>query len=195
MPRDKQFDPKEALNCAMLLFWEKGYLETSYDDLVQATGVNRYGLYSAFGDKYQLFLKAMDHYSETQIQFQLSPMERPDASTPEIRRFFDLLIHNLETPQRHFGCLIGNSAMEIAEPETALLSRINGHFQRMQFAFKNALQHAQRLGEIPPDKDIHAYADYLVGVAMGYLVYVRGGMPATQVKNFIEVAISHLNES
>jgi TetR/AcrR family transcriptional regulator, transcriptional repressor for nem operon len=195
MPRDKEFDPKEALQCAMMLFWEKGYLETSYDDLVQVTGVNRYGLYSAFGDKYQFFLKTIDHYSETQILFQLGPMEQPEASTPEIQRFFNLLIGNLETPQRHFGCLIGNSAVEIAEPHAALLSRIKGHFERMKTAFENALQNAQRLGEIPASRDIHAGADFLVGVAMGYLVYVRAGMSPNQVKHFIEVALTHLSQS
>lgn len=193
MPRDKEFDPKDALNCAMMLFWEKGYQETSYNDLVQATGVNRYGLYSAFGDKYQLFLKAMDHYSETQIQFQLSPMETPAASIPEIRRFFDLLIRNLESPQERFGCLIGNSAVEIPEPGEALLNRINAHFKRMHTAFRNALQHARQRGELKTDIDPDAYADYLIGIAMGYLVYVRAGMAPSQVKHFIEIAISDLN--
>lgn len=195
MPRDKEFDPKEALNCAMLLFWEKGYQETSYDDLVQATGVSRYGLYSAFGDKYQFFLKAMDHYSQTQIHFQLSPMEQPEASLPEIRRFFDLLISNLDTTQAHFGCLIGNSAVEIAEPDEALLMRINAHFKRMHAAFRNALQQAQRLGEVQHEVDPDTWADYLIGIAMGYLMYVRSGMHPSQVKHFIEVAVSHLNKS
>ena len=195
LPRDKEFKPQEALHSAMLLFWEKGYLETSYDDLVRATGVSRYGLYSAFGDKYQLFLKAMDHYSETNIQFLLGPLEQPDASISQIRRYFNLLLRNLDTPQGHFGCLIGNSAVEIVEPEEALGRRINGHFERMQTAFKNALQHAQRRGEVAAEMDIHACADYLVGITMGYLVYVRAGMQRDQVKRFIEVALSYLSYS
>jgi AcrR family transcriptional regulator len=192
MSRDKEFDPKEALSAAMLLFWEKGYLETSYDDLVQATGVSRYGLYSAFGDKHQLFLKAIDHYSETKIQFLLGPMEQPEASVSEIRRYFELLIDQLNTPQCYFGCLIGNSAVEMAEPDEALQGRINSHFKRLQAAFRNALQHAQQLGEVAASMDIHVYADYLVGVAMGYLVYVRTRMPSDQVKHYIDVALTRI---
>jgi TetR/AcrR family transcriptional repressor of nem operon len=195
LPRDKEFDPNEALHAAMLLFWEKGYLETSYNDLVRTTGVNRYGLYSAFGDKYQFFLKAMDHYSATHIQFLLGPMEQPDAGLPEIQRYFDLLVGTLATPQGHFGCLIGNSTVEIAEPEEALLSRITEHFERMRSAFLNALQHAQAGGELAAVVNVEARADYLVGVAMGYLVYVRTNLSPEGVKHFIDVALSHITQT
>lgn len=193
MPRAKEFDPQEALHQAMILFWEKGYTETSYEDLVEVTGVSRYGLYSAFGDKYQLFLKAMDHYSTTSIEFMLGPMEQSAAAMPEIRRYFDILLSSLGTPQEHFGCLIGNSSVEIVEPEEALLTRINHHFARMRAAFHNALRNAQQRGEISVDLDTGDYSDYLVGVAMGYLVCVRGGVESSHVRGFIQVALSQLN--
>jgi TetR/AcrR family transcriptional repressor of nem operon len=192
MPRSKEFDPQAALHHAMLVFWEKGYTETSYDDLVQATGVNRYGLYSAFGDKYEFFLKAMDYYANANITFMLGPMEQPGASLSEIRRYFSMLLSSLGTPQEHFGCLIGNSSVEIAAPEEALSMRINNHFARMRSAFTNAIQHAQECGEISSSLDVDAYADYLVGVAMGYIVYVRSGMQAEHVKRFIEAALTRL---
>jgi TetR/AcrR family transcriptional repressor of nem operon len=193
MPRSKEFDPQGVLNRAMMVFWEKGFTETSYEDLVHSTGVNRYGLYSAFGDKHEFFLKAMDHYANTNISFMLGPMERSDASTPEIHRYFAMLLNSLGTAQEHFGCLIGNSAVEIAAPDEALVERINNHFARMRAAFRNALQHARESGEISADVDVDSYADYLVGVAMGYVVCVRGGMKTERVKNFIEIALTQLN--
>lgn len=193
MPRSKEFDPQVALHQAMMVFWEKGFTETSYEDLVQATGVNRYGLYSAFGDKQAFFLQAMDHYANTTITFLLGPMEQADASTPEIHRYFAMLLHRLGTPQEHFGCLIGNSAVEIAAPDEGLVTRMNHHFERMRAAFRNALQGAQGRGKLSVDLEVDTYADYLVGVAMGYVVCVRGGMEAEQVKRFIKVALTHLN--
>jgi len=193
MPRSKEFDPQAALHRAMLVFWEKGFTATSYEDLVQATGVNRYGLYSAFGDKQECFLTAMDHYANTVITFLLGPMEHADASIAEIRRYFAMLLNCLGTPQEHFGCLIGNSAVEIAAPDEALVARIDTHFARMRAAFRNALRGAQARGEIAGDRDVEAFADYLVGVAMGYVVCVRGGMEAEQVKRFIAVALTQLH--
>ncbi|GHO90235.1 TetR family transcriptional regulator [Reticulibacter mediterranei] len=193
MPRNKEFDPQAALDRAMMVFWEKGFTETSYEDLVQATGVNRYGLYSTFGDKQEFFLKTIDHYANTTITVMLGPMERSDASTPAISQYFAMLLNRLGTPQEHLGCLIGNSAVEIAAPTEALVTRMNHHFERMRAAFRNALRGAQERGKISVDLDVEMYADYLVGVAMGYVVCVRGGMKAEQVKRFIEVALIQLN--
>jgi TetR/AcrR family transcriptional repressor of nem operon len=104
-----------------------------------------------------------------------------------------VLLNSLGTPQEHFGCLIGNSAVEIAAPEEALITRINNHFARMRAAFRNALQGAQERGEVSADLDIDTYADYLVGVALGYVVCVRGSMGAEHVKRFIETALTQLN--
>jgi TetR/AcrR family transcriptional regulator, transcriptional repressor for nem operon len=39
MVRPRQFDPDEVLDQSMHAFWERGYHETSVDDLVTATGV------------------------------------------------------------------------------------------------------------------------------------------------------------
>ena len=43
MARTREFDPEEALDKAVQLFWRKGYFDTSMDDLVKETGVSRYG--------------------------------------------------------------------------------------------------------------------------------------------------------
>ena len=39
LPVDPQFDPEEVLERSMHAFWERGYRDTSVDDLVNATGV------------------------------------------------------------------------------------------------------------------------------------------------------------
>ena len=49
MVRTRTFDPSTALSQAVALFSSKGYSETSMEDIVQATGVSRYGLYGTFG--------------------------------------------------------------------------------------------------------------------------------------------------
>lgn len=46
----------------MAIFWEKGFADTSLQDLEKATGVNRSGLYSEFRDKEDLFLEALRYY-------------------------------------------------------------------------------------------------------------------------------------
>ena len=60
--RPLSFDREAALEKAMLAFWESGYETTSISDLTAAMGVTAPSIYTAFGDKKQLFLEAMRRY-------------------------------------------------------------------------------------------------------------------------------------
>ena len=58
------FDVDQALDFALKVFWRKGYEGTSLHDLTEAMGINRPSLYAAFGNKEELFRKALDRYAE-----------------------------------------------------------------------------------------------------------------------------------
>ena len=50
---------------AVQLFWEKGYEQTSINDLTKAMGIAAPSLYAAFGDKRSLFDEAVARYLAT----------------------------------------------------------------------------------------------------------------------------------
>src|SRR5436190_7853112 len=60
--RPRSFDAEKALECALEVFWRKGYEGTSLPDLTRAMRINRPSLYAAFGNKEALFRKALDRY-------------------------------------------------------------------------------------------------------------------------------------
>ncbi len=64
MGRPREFDIDEALDCALHVFWSKGYEGTSIAELTEAMGITRPSLYAAFGNKEELFRKALDKYVE-----------------------------------------------------------------------------------------------------------------------------------
>src|ERR1700722_11842486 len=66
MGRPKNFSREDVLEKAMPVFWKQGFAGTSLQDLEQATGVNKSGLYSEFRDKEDLFLACLRHYLERQ---------------------------------------------------------------------------------------------------------------------------------
>jgi AcrR family transcriptional regulator len=66
MGRPKNFSREEVLKKAMPVFWTHGFAETTLQDLEQATGVNKSGLYTEFRDKEDLFLACLRHYLESQ---------------------------------------------------------------------------------------------------------------------------------
>lgn len=65
--RKKLFDEKTALNAAMNVFWQKGYVGASLTDLTTRMGINKPSMYSAFGNKEALFIKATQCYIETKL--------------------------------------------------------------------------------------------------------------------------------
>jgi len=65
MGRPKGFSRVDVLEKAMPVFWKQGFAGTSLQDLEQATGVNKSGLYTEFRDKEDLFLECLRHYLES----------------------------------------------------------------------------------------------------------------------------------
>src|ERR1700756_6067667 len=62
MGRPKGFSREEVLEKAMPVFWKHGFADTSVQELEQATGVNKSGLYSEFKGKEDLFVQSLRYY-------------------------------------------------------------------------------------------------------------------------------------
>lgn len=59
MPRQGQYSESAILECAMHAFWARGYEATSMNDLVEATGINRSSIHTAYADKRALILRGV----------------------------------------------------------------------------------------------------------------------------------------
>src|SRR2546423_8440138 len=154
MARPRQFDPDEVLERSMHQFWRRGYRDTSVDDLVEATGVRPGSLYGAFrGGKRELFMGSLARYSKLVVPEKLGALERPGASLPELRAYFDGLVGDLLTAEGRMGCLMVNSAVELAAQDAEVREAASGHMARLKRNAKRALQNAKRRGEIRRDVD------------------------------------------
>jgi AcrR family transcriptional regulator len=74
MGRPKAFDPDEALQAGVELFWRQGYAATTTDDLARAMRIGRQSFYDTFGDKRRCYLKALRRYSLGEIGRQIEVM-------------------------------------------------------------------------------------------------------------------------
>ncbi len=192
MARVREFDPADALDKAMKLFWLKGYADTSMDDLVTATGVNRYGLYDAFKNKHGLFLAALDHYERTVVGMMFGPVERPGASLAEIRAYFSRLGQAAATEAGKLGCLMSNTASEVAPFDRQAAVKVEEFRARLRNGFRKALLNAKKNGELPPALDAGQVADFLTGVVQGLSVMARSHADIRAMKNVAEVALASL---
>lgn len=193
MARVREFDPKEALDKAMRLFWHKGYAETSVRDLVEHTGVAHAGLYATFGGKRELYQAALDHYDATVGDFLIGPLERPNASRPEIERFFLKLLDAIRTKQFVDGCLMCNTAVEFGNDADEVIAKSLNNIDRMTAGFVIALTRAQTRGEVRSNLDPTATASFLTTTFHGIAVFARAKVPFKRIEDSVAMALRVLD--
>lgn len=194
MPRARSYDRIRLLDRAVRVFWEKGYAGTSIRDLVEATGVQRYGLYESFGDKRGLFLSALERYHDTVIAGLLRELERPGAALPEILSFLDRLARTAERPGAARGCLLCNTAAELGEDDSEAAARVDAYSRRLSRAFRAALIRARSLGQVPEDLNAERLSRFLTGIVVGGSVQARTPEGRRSVPALFQVARTALGQ-
>ena len=192
MARPKEFDPAEALDRAMALFWRKGYFDTSMRDIVAETGVSHAGLYSTFGNKHELFLAALDLYHEQIKGEMMCRLETPDAALPEVIGYFEGLVNMTKDPRFESGCMICNAAIDLAPEDPAVSARVQGYLDRIIAAFRGALERAVEKGQVRKDLDPQAAADVLGSTLVAIGSFQRAGMSEERLERFVSNALATL---
>lgn len=176
----------------MELFWLKGYSDTSIDELVSETGASRYGLYTTFGDKHDLFMQSLERYARDVFGPSIAQLEAPEASLPDIQAFFRKIREHLRQPERRRGCLMCNTAVELGPFDPPSAERVRKHFRRVRAGFEHALRNARTRGELGRAVAVAASADYLLGVAQGAFVLARSGLGLAAIERLLDTALKQL---
>jgi TetR/AcrR family transcriptional repressor of nem operon len=188
--RTKEFEPLAALDAATELFWRKGYEAASMRELLDAMGIGRGSFYDTFGDKHTLFLSALDRFQEVRTSWVEDVLrgEGLDGVEEVFRRSLDGLFQF--QPRR--GCLLANSAVELAPHDPEVAARISDYIRRTEDAFQGALERARDRGEIRPDSDPRALARFLVNTLHGLRVLARVGSDRETLEDTVRVALEAL---
>lgn len=176
MPRPRTYDPDDALDAAMHVFWRKGYAEASYDALTRATGVGRKGLYATFGDKRRLFLKALERYRTTQAAAFLADLDAPEADLATIEAVFNAVAEMSKSAAGRSGCLMANTATDETMDDPEVARAVRRHLDRTSARFRAPLE---RSG-LTPDR-VAALADYLTGLLQGLFVLAHARAEAAMI--------------
>jgi TetR/AcrR family transcriptional repressor of nem operon len=171
MARTKVFDPAAALDAAVRVFWEQGYEATSTDDLLRAMGIGRQSMYDTFGDKKQLYLAALTHYTDTggmELRRRLVAGASPLAALEGFLR----QIAGADAALRARGCLSVNAVTETI--------------------FAEVLMRARRAGELAPGLDPAAAAHFIHTAIRGMRISAKAGADAAQLGATVDFVIAAL---
>ncbi|GGV50059.1 TetR/AcrR family transcriptional regulator [Streptomyces spectabilis] len=194
MARSKEFDPDAALQSALELFWGKGYEATSMADLVAHLGIGRASLYATFGNKHELYLKALDRYAQTREPELVEELSRPGPALPGVRILVRRFAAEASAADcRRTGCFITNTAAELAPHDEAADRRIERNWEGLETLLRAALTRARAQGEIPDDRDPRALARMLLVLLQGIRVVGKVSGGPDRVRDAAEQALALLD--
>lgn len=190
MPRTKEFEPEAALDAAMHLFWRKGYGAASMRDLLDAMCIGRGSFYDTFGGKHAVFLDALDRFERARTSWIDEALE--DSGMGGIEEVFRRTVEGLVGFEPRRGCLLANTAVELAPHDPEVAQRISRYVHRTEEAFADALARAREAGEIPADSDPKVLARFLVSNLHGLRVLARAGSDRRTLEDAAGVALEAL---
>ena len=182
MGRLKTYQREDLARRAMALFWQHGFDGTSTQMLVDDMGVNRFSLYAEFGHKKGLFEAALALYEDEVVARNLAGIEAPAAGLQAIQQLFDGFAQWAGEHNAVLGCLICNTATELAAKDPSSQVVVNRYVARLSTAFAHCLQQAQADGQLQQDVDALQEGRFLATLLLGFLVQLRAQVPVLQVQ-------------
>ena len=169
--RPRSFDEDEALERATQVFWSKGYDGVTIDDLVAGMGVGRPSLYSIFGDKRTIFIRALKDYAEKKGALATKALFSPPTLRDSLAAF---LRHAVETATEEGsapGCLLICVAplVDDAEVRQFLKDAAAGAIALLERRFYDGIN----AGEVPPDFPVAVRARQTVDFARSFTMRAR----------------------
>lgn len=192
MARTKDFDETEVLAKAIKLFWQKGYNGTSMQDLVEGLGISRSSLYDTFGDKHQLYLKALQSYKQTEAAKRDEILHSSLPAKAAIRQLMDLTILEMIRDKQHKGCFLINSAVETAAHDKETNAIICQNEEQLENAFFEVIRTGQSKGEISGKHDPRGLARFLLNTIVGLRVTGKTATDKSAFDDIINLTMSVL---
>jgi TetR/AcrR family transcriptional repressor of nem operon len=194
MARTKEFDERQALIKAMLVFWENGYEGTSIQDLETAMDLNRTSIYNAFGNKRAIFERVMSCYQESVMSALLASMD----SAPNIREGVKRLLNG--ALDIHFdtdnpgGCLLVLSVLESHQHDTRTQNSMAQMIHDLKDMLQARLTKAKRSGELSRELDTGSTANTIATTMVGMMVMGKANFTRAALKKTVNQVVSLLDK-
>ena len=190
--RPRKFDEDQALNGAMLLFWERGLTAASLDDLSKAMGMNRPSIYNAFGDKEAIYAKALARFCEQLNQGIADTLESVGSLEEGLVAFFDRAIDVYCGANPAMGCFMVCTAPAEAFNHPEIGRGLKDLMKRLDQSLADRLRRAQNEGDLSEDIDAGQTAKLLQATLQTIALRARTGTAKRELRRIARYAVERL---
>jgi len=185
--RPREFDTDTALDLALHVFWRKGYEGASMADLTEAMGITKPSLYAAFGNKEDLFRKALDRYVDGPGGYFRTGLKKPTAR----EAVEHILYESVEavTDPKNPGCLAVQGALCCGDAAETIKQELTARRSKSEDDLRLRFTRAIAEGDLPADADAGDLARYVSAILQGMAVQAAGGAPREQLRKLADMAM------
>ena len=193
--RKREFETNKALHNAMLTFWEKGFTGASLTDLTTNMGINKPSLYSAFGNKENLFVSATDYYTQTYSLPNIAKLHADNLSVKQrLTNFLVAVIKTQCEPKLPSGCFVSLCASEVAGecmPDKAVEA-----IRKVQNATEEYLaeffEQEKQQGNLAIHFDVSLSTLFTMTFIHGTAAMARSGKSVDEIEQMIKPAVNSI---
>ena len=185
--RPRGFDTEKALDQAMRVFWKHGFEGASLPLLTEAMGINRPSMYAAFGNKEELFRRAVERYVEiTGGMFQAA------LAQPTARGAVEMLLKGIlecGCGSKIRGCMLVQSALACGEAGDAVKHELELRRAAVEKLLRSRFERAVVEGDLGKGADVGALAKFFATFQNGLAVQMASGAKKEELMGAVGVAM------
>jgi TetR/AcrR family transcriptional repressor of nem operon len=162
---------RKIVEAAAPIFNQRGYEGSSLNDLMQATGLKKGGIYRHFSSKEELAAEAFDYTWETAWNARLLHVDEKANGIEKLRQLIANFL-DYRSPVAG-GCPILNTATDADDGNPVLRARVAKALRSWLTRLQTIVEQAQERGETRPGVDPKAVSTLIVASLEGALMMSR----------------------
>ncbi|MBZ9647623.1 TetR/AcrR family transcriptional regulator [Sphingobium sp. 3R8] len=186
--RPREFDPDVVLAAALRTFVTRGYAGASLADLTEAMRISRPSLYQCFGNKEELFKKALALHAQKHRAYLRKVLNQGTVGDVVEELLRDALAGS-QLPCEAHGFMGLLAALSATTDDASARREVAGHQGRIIETLAARFERARDEGELAEDAHPTSLAYFLEALAHGISVQVRNNVPGEDLHELLRVSL------
>ncbi|WP_372715701.1 TetR/AcrR family transcriptional regulator [Novipirellula sp.] len=179
------------MEAALMVFLEKGYEGSTFNELVAAMDISPPSFYAAFENKEGLFRRAIEHYAKRGEPIVEQALRQPTAFEV-IETFMRLLVELDTAPDKPPGCLFVQGALTSSEKSHDIRLELAARRTAIEPILTKRLKQARKDGDMSVKGNPKQVARYVATVLQGVAVQAASGSSRKELEEVIKVSLQGL---
>ena len=162
-----------VLERAAPIFNRNGYAGTSIAAILEATNLEKGGLYNYFASKEELALETFDYSWARVREYFAKALHGTESGMPRLHAYVDAFVRYIERPVVDGGCPLANAALEADDALPFLRDRVASAIGDIRAFLLHEIDRAIAKEQVAKTIDRDAIAHFIIATLEGTMMLAR----------------------